>query len=131
MKVEVVSKVDVAIEAEKEAIQRALEAIGIQFMGDAADYCPVDTGRLRASITYATQDAKGTYGSPFKSGDSSISGTVPEATVIVGTNVEYAPYVEYGTSKSREQSFLRRALQENMDTYAAIFESELSKDVDL
>lgn len=127
MKVEVISKVGVAIQAEQEAIQRGLEAIGIQLMNDAADNCPVDTGRLRASITYATENAQGTYGSPHETGDSKLQGSVPQSTVVVGTNVEYAPYVEYGTSKSKAQSFLRKALQENMNTYAEIFENELKK----
>ena len=44
---------------------------------DAKLKCPVDTGQLRSSITHR------------------IEGT----TGIVGTNVEYAPYVEYGTGK--------------------------------
>lgn len=38
--------------------------------------CPVDTGRLRASITHRF---------------------VADDEVIVGTNVVYAPYVEFGT----------------------------------
>lgn len=37
--------------------------------------CPVDTGQLRQSITHQVVDQTG----------------------VVGTNVEYAPYVEYGT----------------------------------
>lgn len=42
---------------------------------DAKKNCPVDTGTLRRSITSEIHDK---YGE-------------------VGTNVEYAPYVEYGT----------------------------------
>ena len=42
---------------------------------DAKRKCPVDTGQLRASITHEVEGQTG----------------------IVGTNVEYAPYVEYGT----------------------------------
>ena len=34
------------------AIARALEAIGIEAESDAAKLCPVDTGRLRNSITH-------------------------------------------------------------------------------
>jgi phage gpG-like protein len=44
---------------------------------DAKRNCPVDTGRLRQSITHRIEGSTG----------------------IVGTNVEYAPYVEYGTGK--------------------------------
>ena len=42
---------------------------------DAKQRCPVDDGTLRGSITSEVEDNQG----------------------IVGTNVEYAPYVEFGT----------------------------------
>ena len=42
---------------------------------EAKRKCPVDTGQLRQSITHNVEDNVGT----------------------IGTNVEYAPYVEYGT----------------------------------
>lgn len=54
--------------------------------------CPVDTGRLRSSITHEVdRDSEGLVGT-------------------VGTNVEYAPYVEFGTSHNQAQPFLRPAL---------------------
>lgn len=54
--------------------------------------CPVDTGRLRSSITHSLeQDSAGLVG-------------------VVGTDVEYAPYVELGTSRAGAQPFLRPAL---------------------
>lgn len=53
---------------------------------------PVDTGRLRASVTNAlTVDAQGLL-------------------ALVGTNVTYAPFVELGTSRTSAQPFLRPAL---------------------
>ena len=57
-----------------EAKERALEAIGLAAEGYAKLRTPVDTGRLRNSISHAV------------SGDSAY----------IGTNVEYAPYVEFG-----------------------------------
>jgi phage gpG-like protein len=52
----------------------------------------VRTGRLRSSITWAVgEDTLGLY-------------------VDIGTNVEYAPYVELGTSHARPYPFLRPAL---------------------
>lgn len=58
----------------------------------AIHLCPVDTGRLRASISsLVTEDAKGLLG-------------------IVGTNVEYAIFVEFGTRHMSAQPFLRPAL---------------------
>ena len=53
---------------------------------------PVDTGRLRASVTHALEeDVRGLVG-------------------VIGTDVEYAPYVELGTSRAGAQPFLRPAL---------------------
>jgi len=54
--------------------------------------CPVDTGRLRSSITHALErDMRGLVG-------------------IIGTDVEYAPFVELGTSRMDAKPFLRPAL---------------------
>lgn len=54
--------------------------------------CPVDTGRLRSSITHAVEsDAQGLVG-------------------VVGTDVDYAPYVFLGTTKAPAQPALQAAL---------------------
>ena len=57
------------------ALERGLEAIGMTAEGYAKDLCPVDTGRLRNSIGHK----------------------VDGEDVYIGTNVEYAPYIELGT----------------------------------
>ena len=54
---------------------RALETIGGQAESYAKQLCPVKTGNLRNSITHQRMS---------------------EDTEAVGTNVEYAPYVELG-----------------------------------
>jgi HK97 gp10 family phage protein len=66
----------------------------IKIEGKAKEYCPVDTGRLRSSITHEVTGQ-----------DRTIVGTV-------GTNVEYAGFVEFGTRYMHAQSYLRRALHE-------------------
>lgn len=65
---------------------------------DAKIKVPVDTGRLRQSITHKDEN----FGSnnPY---------------VEVGTNVEYAPTVEFGSSKQSAQPFLFPAYNENRD----------------
>ena len=63
--------------------------------GDAKRMCPVDTGRLRASITHEIE----------RSGD--------EVIGRVGTNVEYGVYVEYGTSRMSAKPYLRPSLENN------------------
>lgn len=71
----------------KDLLRRA-----ISVEGAAKRLCPVDTGRLRSSVTHALeQDSQG-------------------ISAVVGTNVEYAVFVELGTSRSPAQPFLRPAL---------------------
>lgn len=108
---------------------RALERVGLQAEGYAIDLAPVDTGRLRNSISHV----------------------VDGNTVYIGTNVEYAPYVELGTGKyypggrptpwvyqdakgdwhwtagNPAQPFLKPAVTNHMETYQNIIKDELSK----
>ena len=110
-----------------EAIDRALEAVGMAASDYAAAKAPVDTGLLRNSITYALH-GKGaaieTYesnetskrtGKTIKKKTGSYSGTAPddENAVYVGTNVEYAAYVEYGDSGGTPRPFLKPAMNTN------------------
>jgi HK97 gp10 family phage protein len=58
----------------------------------AKNGCPVDTGRLRSSITWeVARDGQG-------------------LVALIGTNVDYAIYVELGTRYMRAQPYLRPAL---------------------
>lgn len=76
------------------AAEKAVQRRAAKIERAAKRYCPVDTGRLRSSITSETgEDGEG----PF---------------AIVGTDVEYAVHVEFGTNKMSAQSFLRRAVDE-------------------
>lgn len=61
------------------------------FERQAKAITPVDTGRLRASI------------------HTDVQGNSSQAEGSTGTNVEYAPYVEFGTSKAKAQPYLRPA----------------------
>lgn len=111
------------------AIIRALERCGMQAEGYAKDLTPVDTGNLRNSITHKLEpDGK---------------------AVQIGTNVEYAPYVELGTGKyaeggrkdpwvyqddegrwhhtngQRAQPYLKPAVADHKQTYRNIIEDEM------
>lgn len=87
----------------KAAIHRALVRIGLECESYAKDLCPVKTGRLRNSITnYVEGNA-----------------------AYVGTNVEYAQFVEEGTSKQKAQPFLRPAAVDHMDQWRKTLEDEL------
>lgn len=91
------------------AIVNGLTAIGMTAEGHAkrkiTDYPAVDTGRLRNSITFEV-DKK-------------------EPAVYIGTNVEYGPYVELGTSKMPPRPFLKPAATEHSEEYKRIMEAAL------
>ena len=87
------------------AIGAALEEIGLLAESYAARKCPVDTGNLRGSIAHEVD-----------AGDSA---------VYIGTNVEYAPYVELGTSRQKAQPFLRPAASGHGAQYRQVLEKAL------
>lgn len=88
------------------AIPRALEAVGLQAEGYAKALCPVDTGNLRKNITHMQEG---------------------EHTEAIGTNVEYAPYVELGTQRSKAQPFLKPAAGGHNAEYLEIIKSCLTE----
>lgn len=88
------------------AIMAGLEEIGLVAEGYAKRLCPVDTGRLRNSITHAIFDGEEPY-------------------VIIGSNVEYAKNVELGTSTQKAQPYLKPAAQDHKDTYQRIMNSKM------
>lgn len=114
-----------------DAVQRALERVGEQAEGYAKSLAPVDTGQLRNSISHAVDES--------------------EPAAYIGTNLEYAPYVELGTGIYAEggggrptpwvyqddngnwhwtagnpaQPFLAPAVKDHQTTYHNIIEDEL------
>lgn len=107
---------DLVVDGINDAVLRALERIGMAAEGYAKDLCPVGTpestgipgyigGTLRNSITHKVDDAAG--------------------AVYIGTNVEYAPYVELGTVKMAAQPYLKPAASDHGQTYRNILEDEL------
>ena len=94
---------ELVLSEKDEAVIRALTMIGMLAEGYAKKACPVDTGRLRNSISWAVLDD----------------------SVYIGTNVEYAPYVELGTSKMAARPYLRPAVTDHVDKYKAIVRNEL------
>lgn len=94
-----------------QAVAAALEEIGLAAERFAKRTCPVDTGRLRNSITHALN--------------------MDEESVYIGTNVSYAPFVEHDVivnGKQRDGAhFLRDAAQNHGSYYRKIMEQHLSK----
>lgn len=110
------------------SIPVVLEALGQAAEGFAVMKCPVDTGRLRNSITHATSTYSGKGDYTSKEGtfhDAKAKETPEENTVYIGTNVEYAPYVELGTVRTPAQAYLRPAVADHTDVYKQIIKKYL------
>ena len=91
------------LSALEKAIEQGLEAIGLAAEGHAKKETPVVTGRLRNSISHAVDD-KAAY---------------------IGTNVEYAPYVELGSRGRDGKHMLQRAATEHTAEYKRLLEEAM------
>ena len=77
-----------------EKVKDEIELTAIEIETDAKQLCPVDTGRLRSSIKALTDRDK--------------------MAALVGSNVEYAAFVELGTNKQEAHPYLYPAFFKNM-----------------
>jgi len=80
----------------KGPVGKRLLRTGVSVVNRAKRHCPVDTGRLRSSIT-TTQ--------PVRRSEAHL-------VIRVGSNVSYARFVEVGTRFMRGRRYLSRALRE-------------------
>ncbi len=100
----------------------ALTEAAIQLEGEIALRTPVDTGHLRASISHIVPLGRS------EGGGDRLSGTAPENAAYVGTNVEYAPYVEYGTKYQKAQPYMRTGFAAAKPAMDRIIEGRLNLD---
>ena len=104
IKVELTDNSPEVIAALKNAIGRALWAVGAAAEGHAKEKAPVDTGRLRNSITHK-EDA---------------------SSSVIGTNVEYAAAQEFGTSRGIVgKHYLHDAAGNHADEYKRLIKDSL------
>ena len=94
------SNVNDILSASEKGKRNALTAIGATAETYAKKATPVDTGRLRNSISHAV-DGEAAY---------------------IGSNVEYAPYVELGTSRAKAHHMLQKAATEHSAEYKRLAE---------
>ena len=116
-------------------LEAGLEAIGLQAERYAKEGCPVDTGRLRNSITHTTAKNAGqgysyTYRAETGAGSETEyhRGGAGANEVYVGTNVEYAPAQEtndYYRHTVGGAHFLRNAAANHGDVYEKILKKQL------
>ena len=119
----------------QQQVKQALMAIGVTAEGYAKENCPVDTGRLRNSITWAVEGAQGAANTnKHKDGpkdaqpeDYAKRGEPEKNTVVIGTNVEYAPAQEFFdmAHKVGRAHFLRDAATMHGDDYKKLAEAAL------
>ncbi len=89
-------------------VTRALMAGALIVQNSAKERAPFLTGNLRRSIHSEVQD-------PMH--------------VVVGTDVEYAPYLEFGTSRMPARPYLRPAFDEEKDRVIATVEGVLRAEI--
>lgn len=145
VEVSVVDNFDLVKEALDENIEKALIAIGLTAESYAkmpeggGGHTPVDTGRLKNSVTYAIAGQAPhitSYGPdravPNDNQSRPYSGNAPPdsggaaRSVYIGSNVEYAPIVENGMSgKYTGKHFLQRAISDHIQEYKDLTEQAL------
>lgn len=126
------SHLDEVLKATSEQLARAAEIIGGMAESYAKELCPVDTGNLRNSITHTTENNN--------------------RTVVIGSSVKYAPFIELGTGKFAEggggrqtpwsyqdskgnwhttsgmppRPYLRPAIENHKDEYRHVLQTEMN-----
>ena len=108
----------------EDSVAIGLTECAIQLEGEIAIRTPVDTGHLRASISYIAPRRR----SPDEEGSGRLQGDTDSKTAYVGTNVEYAPYVEYGTKRMKAQPYMRTGLDAARPALKEIFRRRMMTD---
>ncbi len=135
----------------EESILKALEVIGLKAETYAKAKCPVDTGLLRNSIAHAVSGRSpkiGRGGKIYKASNPGKDGKIHigiysrqkkvpnvkgDLRVYIGTNVEYAPYVEMGHIDARSgrhikaQPYIHPAFEDHMQEYQEILKEFLQE----
>jgi hypothetical protein len=105
----------------RKVVNKSAYEMGLVVEGQAKELCPVNYGYLAASITTQslTEGTEPSTPSPSanpigpdsgKPAEMKIAKPTDEGEVLVGTPVEYAAHMEFGTIKTDAQPYLRPAL---------------------
>ena len=116
-------------------LKRALTAIGMQAESyakqsiNAAD--AIDTGRLINSVTYGTTERAGSHDYSDHEGNhfQDTIGLAEEDAVYIGSNVSYAPFIEYGWQRGASSyagvHFLKDAAGNHTAEYREILKQSM------
>lgn len=119
---------------------KALEMIGLKWQEiatkEATAQGVVDTGRYRASLSYVTPDTQSGLNSQApRAADSqdsdALSGRSGADTVKVGTNVNYGPWIEEGTSRMAARPVIGNSVQNYREDYKEIVTKVLGEGFDV
>jgi hypothetical protein len=93
----------------------------MHLQGQCSELAAVKTGRLKGSVTFATESTPAKPRAPAKE-DDGVKHDGQNRTVIVGTNVDYGVWVEYGTERTAAQSFMRDGYEAVKDDLPQVLE---------
>lgn len=110
----------------KPNIEGGLAAALIVIEGAAVELAPKDSGRLAGSITFKTRSQQSATQSPATKQDT-ITGSVGTLEGFVGTNVEYALFQEFGTSKMAPQPFITLAAEQEKQRAYKAYQAVISR----
>ena len=106
------SHLDEVMKALESGVSEGLDLIGDRAQGYAQNLTPVDTGNLRASLKHEREDKH-----------TEVVGAFNESAPY--KKVDYAKFVELGTSRMRAQPFLRPAAENHTREYVKIMKDAL------
>jgi HK97 gp10 family phage protein len=112
------AKLDALISESPVKVDKAVRATAFDVQGVAVSLAAVDTGAMRASIFVKTH---GGGEQPQALGDAEVSdptpGNPPLMTAYIAPGVNYAGYVEFGTSRQAAQPFMTPAVEAAEDKF--------------
>ena len=114
--------------AGRESLAQAVLAGARVVVQEAKRIVPVRTGNLQRSLHVGGYGSDG--GLEGETTGTDIGGKTTSdtsASLLVGTNVHYAGFVEFGTSRMAARPYLRPALDEHADDVAHVIGQELRK----
>lgn len=107
----------------------ALMESAVLVEGECIVRCPVKTGHLRGSISRKVRLSSGRTEGDDK--DDGLDGNPAEGEALIGTNVSYAPHVEYGTKFQGAQPFMRSGAVAAEQGVKRIFQTRLGQSVNV
>ena len=115
----IIANLNNALKIVSKDVSEALEEVGQRGVGITKKNTPVDQGRLRNSIGY-------TIGGKVEGNEDTVKASSDKSSVIIGTNVVYAAWVEY-MAKNGSQGYMLRSYNQIVPIAKKIFETVLKR----